>query len=179
MTRHLWPANEDEKQFQLDCRERLSPERAQACIDAPHRPTRALYDLANAVNNLPLGWQRRVEIDKSVIVLGDQCGGCERLFDSPVPLFYTRLTARILSFWLIVLPVGLWETFGNTWNHIGLVPCSAILAFFYFGIEELAVTLEEPFSILAMDKFTDASIGARVSEYVTYHERRVMENESN
>ena len=39
--------------------------------------------------------------------------------------------------------------------NIGLpvVPAAALLALFLFGIEELAVQLEEPFSILPLEKY--------------------------
>jgi predicted membrane chloride channel (bestrophin family) len=42
-----------------------------------------------------------VEMDKSVILLGDALETCERIFTSPVPLVYTRHTARFLSCWLV------------------------------------------------------------------------------
>jgi putative membrane protein len=41
-----------------------------------------------------------------------------------------------------------------------LIPASAMLAFFMFGIEELAVQLEEPFSILPMQRFCDGILKA-------------------
>jgi len=163
---HLWSPSEDEMQFQLDVQEKL--ENAQEVIDSKHRPTRALYDLAKAVNALPLSAARKIEIDKSVVQLGDMSGACERIYSSPVPLVYTRLTSRILSFWLLLLPLGLFESFESTWNHIVMIPCCAISAFFYFGIEELAVQLEEPFSILPLDKMADG-IYTRGTEYVSYH----------
>lgn len=50
-----------------------------------------------------------------------------------------------------------------------MIPCCAITSFFYFGIEELAVQLEEPFSILPIDGFSNG-IYARAREYVQYHE---------
>lgn len=168
---HLWPPSEDELPFRTEIRARLDPERAAACIDAKHRPTVGLYDLANAVERLgPLmSFVRRVEIDRSVVKLGEMGGKCEQIYDSPVPLVYTRFTARILSLWLLLLPLGLYASFGNSWNHVLMIPCSTITAFFYFGIEELAVQLEEPFSILPIDGFSDG-IYARAKEYVQYHD---------
>jgi putative membrane protein len=82
-------------------------------------------------------------MDKSVIFLGDACETCERIFASPVPLVYTRHTARFLSAWLLTLPIGLWESFNDSWNHLALLPAATIVAIFLFGIEELAVQLEE------------------------------------
>ena len=55
--------------------------------------------------------------------------------------------------WL--LPFALYEPMKGTWNHIGMVPTTAILSIFLFGIEELATQLEEPFTILPMQSFCD------------------------
>jgi len=166
---HLWPPSEDEIPFQTEVRTRLDPERAAACIDAVHRPSVGLSDLANAVEQLPIPFVKRIEIDRSITVLGECGGECEQIFDSPVPLVYTRFTARILSLWLLLLPLGLYASFGESWNHIFMIPCCTITAFFYFGIEELAVQLEEPFSILPIDGFSNG-IYTRAREYVQYHE---------
>ena len=56
----------------------------------------------------------------------------------------------------------------QTWNHIGLIPVSAVIAFFFFGIEELAVQLEEPFSILPLQNMTDG-MGLSAKEYADWH----------
>ena len=40
------------------------------------------------------------------------------------------------------------------------MPCSAVIALFLFGVEELAIQLEEPFSILPIEEIVD---GVRVN----------------
>jgi len=50
-----------------------------------------------------------------------------------------------------------------------MVPCAAVVAFFFFGIEELAVQLEEPFSILPLTSLTNG-IYARAQDYNSYHD---------
>lgn len=77
-----------------------------------------------------------------------------------MPLVYTRHTARFLSMWLLLLPFGLYDSFGDTWNHVGLIPAAAVLSIFLFGIEELAVQLEEPFSILPLEAMCNDVRGA-------------------
>ena len=47
------------------------------------------------------------EIDKALVKLGDQVSAAERLYSSPVPLVYTRHTARFLACWLLLLPFAL------------------------------------------------------------------------
>ena len=168
LQRHLLGEQEDDEAFRVDIRQYLSPATAQNLIDARHKPARALFDLSNVINALPLPYLRRLELDKSVVALCDALGVCERIFSSPVPLVYTRHTARFLGFWTLTMPLGLWNAFDASWNHIALLPASLLMSFFLFGIEELATQLEEPFSILPIDKLVH---GVRVGsdEAVEWH----------
>ena len=125
------------------------------CFVHPTDRCRRKPDLSRAVHQLPMDEKRRVEVDKSVILLGDALETCERIFTSPVPLVYTRHTARFLSCWLLLLPLALWEPFEDTWNHAAMIPSATLVAIFFFGIEELAVQLEEPFSILPLSRLCD------------------------
>jgi putative membrane protein len=123
---------------------------------APDRSFAALMNLSTAVNALSIDEQRRIEIDKSVVVLGDVMGSCERIFTAPVPLVYTRHTARFLGIWMLLLPFAMYGDFVKASDlALPLIPAAAILALFMFGIEELSVQLEEPFSILPMQRFCD------------------------
>ena len=45
---------------------------------------------------------------------------------------------------------------------------TAVLSIFLFGIEELAIQLEEPFSILPLLGYTD-TIGTNVVEIISWH----------
>ena len=141
---------EDETPLRVELETRLESAAAARLLRAPNRPLQALADLASVMNALPIDEKRRVEMDKSVILLGDALETCERIFTSPVPLVYTRHTARFLSCWLLLLPLALWEPFATSWNHVAVVPATTLVAIFFFGIEELAVQLEEPFSILPL-----------------------------
>jgi predicted membrane chloride channel (bestrophin family) len=58
-----------------------------------------------------------------------------------------RHTSRFLIFWLMLLPLALWPEYG--WVT---VPILALVSFVLLGIEEIGVEIEEPFSILALDK---------------------------
>ncbi len=155
MKRHLSPEWEDEAAFQKELKEKLPEQQAQSILDAAHRPNRALQDLSTAIENLPMHFMRRNEIQAAATIFEDNLGSSERLLTSPIPVFYSRHTARFLSFWLLLLPFGLWGPLGNTWNHIGLIPTISMLSIFLFGIEELATQLEEPFTILPMQAFCD------------------------
>jgi predicted membrane chloride channel (bestrophin family) len=168
LQRQLFGAQEDELAFQRDVRRRLDPQQAEALIQVQDKPSRALHDLSKAINALPLDYLRRMHIDQSVVELVDALGACERIYSSPVPLVYTRHTARFVTSWMFLLPFALWEPFESTWNHLGMVPSSVVIAFFLFGIEELAVQLEEPFSILPLEEIVNR-IDHCVSDYQTWN----------
>ena len=167
MKRHLSPPEEDESAFCVELRARLSPSQAEAIIVSQHRPNRALYDLSVAIDRLPMHFMRKNEINKNLSIFEDTLGGSERLLSSPVPLFYTRHTARFLSTWLLLLPFALYDPFKGSWNHIAEIPAIALASVFLFGIEELATQLEEPFTILPMQGFCD-KIGANCDEIVSW-----------
>jgi len=167
MKRHLSPPDEDEEDYIAELKSRLTPEQSDAIISATHRPNRALFDLSVAIEKLPMHFMRKNEINKNLSIFEDTLGGCERLLSSPVPLFYSRHTARFISVWLLFLPFALYGQFGDSWNHVTMIPATALISLFLFGIEELATQLEEPFTILPMQGFCD-KIGANCNEIVTW-----------
>ena len=155
MKRHLSPESEDEINFQAELYHKLpTKEQASQIIQAQHRPNRALQDLSMAIENLPIHFLRKTLLHESVKKFEDNLGGCERLLSSPVPIFYNRHTTRLLTCWLLALPLALYDSFASTYAWL-LVPATAMLSLFLFGIEELATQLEEPFSILPMQSFCD------------------------
>ena len=155
MKRHLSPEWDDEDDFRAEILSKLPEEQANGIFEAAHRPNRALQDLSVAIENLPMHFIRKNEIHRAATIFEDNLGSSERLLTSPVPLFYSRHTARFLSFWLLLLPFALYEPLGNSWNHVDMVPVTSALSLFLFGIEELATQLEEPFTILPMQAFCD------------------------
>jgi len=155
MKRHLSPAEEDEEAFKAELYEYLPEKQAQAIIDAAHRPNRALYDLSIAIENLPMNFLRKNQVHEAVTIFEDNLGSSERLLSSPIPLFYTRHTARFLSFYLLFLPFALYDNFAFSWNHIMEIPTVFMISVLLFGIEELATQLEEPFTVLPMQGFCD------------------------
>ena len=155
MKRHLSPEEEDEEAFQKELKEKLPPQQAEMIINAVHRPNRALQDLSYAVDDLPMHFIRKNEIHKAITIFEDNLGSSERLLTSPVPVFYTRHLARFLAVWLLLLPFALYDPFKFSWNSCGMIPTTAVLSVFLFGIEELATQLEEPFTILPMQVFCD------------------------
>ena len=138
MKRHLSPPREDEEAYVQELKAKLSPSQADAIISAAHRPNRALYDLSVAIEKLPMHFVRKNALNNNLSIFEDTLGGCERLLSSPVPLFYSRHTARFLAVWLLALPLGLYNEFGNSWNHCMMIPATALISVCLFGIDELA-----------------------------------------
>jgi len=161
------PPQEDEENFRDYTYARLSdPDYADRLRNAKHRPTTALAEITNVLVDMELNPVHQVEVEATVTGLCDALGACERIFTSPVPTFYPRHTARFLALWLLALPTGLYEAFGNSWNHIGVIPVTLVLSGFLLGIEELSTQMEEPFSILPMEKMCEGSIRTSVMEQV-------------
>ena len=83
----------------------------------------------------------------------DTCGGYGRPFSSQVPLFYTRNTACFLTIRKLLLPFGLYNAFRGYRNHVAMILSVAVINILLFVIGELAVQLEETFSISPMQGF--------------------------
>ena len=67
--------------------------------------------------------------------------------------------------WLGLLPFAIWGV-DPSWNHLITIPACMVITFFLLGIEELGLQIEEPFSILPIEAFCDASIGAVLNDMV-------------
>ena len=161
------PPQEDEENFKKYTYDRLTDQKyAEVLRNAKHRPTAALAEITSTLVDFQLNPLHQVEVEKVVTGLCDALGASERIFTSPVPTFYTRHTARFLAFWLLALPMGLYEPLAGSWNHVAVVPVTIFIGGFLLGIEELATQMEEPFSILPMEKMCEGSIRTAVIEQV-------------
>eukprot|EP00980_Cylindrotheca_fusiformis_P018235 scaffold5918_cov130-Cylindrotheca_fusiformis.AAC.6 len=116
------PPQEDEENFKQYTYDRITDQNyAEVLRNAKHRPTAALAELTSALVDFKLNPLHQVEVEKVVTGLCDALGASERIFTSPVPTFYTRHTARFLAFWLLALPMGLYEPLTGV-NHLTVVP---------------------------------------------------------
>jgi hypothetical protein len=161
------PPQEDEENFKKYTYEKITDQSyGEVLRNAKHRPTAALAELTSTLVDFKLNPLHQVEVEKVVTGLCDALGASERIFTSPVPTFYTRHTARFLAFWLLALPLGLFDPMSGSWNHISVLPVIIVISGFLLGIEELATQMEEPFSILPMEKMCEGSIRISVMEQV-------------
>ena len=59
---------------------------AQKIVDSEYRTMAALAHASRTLDNVPIDEKRRVEIDKSLVIVGDCICVCEKIYTSPVPL---------------------------------------------------------------------------------------------
>jgi len=108
---------------------------------------------------------RRMQ-EQNFATFADDIGGSERLFKTPIPLSYTRLTSRFLFLYHIFLPFALWDTMG--WLTI---PVTILHTAVFFCIEEVGVLIENPFPILALDVIAASArnnVAVSLSFYATF-----------
>jgi len=129
---------------------RLPADQVRVIMEAKHKPM-ALLGLVSASlhdsGRTGLDTVQASKLDQTLSLLTDYLGKCERIVKTPLPLVYTRHTARFLSWWLLFLPVCLYNQLRANWM---IVPVSGLIGFFLVGIEDLGNQIEEPFSILPL-----------------------------
>merc|ERR1719326_2117913 len=114
----------------------MTRSQADCTMAASNRPMFCLNAMGMTLRKADIDSMQASRIDSSISVLVDLTGANERIFKSPIPLVYTRLTARFLTIFLVMLPLALWGQLGTSWNHWATVPATFVISFFLFGIEE-------------------------------------------
>lgn len=91
-------------------------------------------------------------LDENVQLLIDYLGGCERIKKTPLPFAYMVHIRRALILYCFTLPFALVNDFGT-----GAVVATFLVAYIFFGIEEIGVEIENPFdgdeNDLPLEKF--------------------------
>lgn len=80
------------------------------------------------------------EGDRNVQLLVDYVGACERIHRTPLPFAYMVHLRRALILYCYTLPLALVRDF-DWWT----IPCTLMVAYILFGIEEIGVEIEDPF----------------------------------
>ncbi|GAB4817593.1 hypothetical protein N2152v2_004639 [Parachlorella kessleri] len=141
----------------------LLPHEIAAVCKSTHRPNYVLQVLAQIVKTGKAGVGPTLRMEDNITNFEDCLGGCERILRTPVPLYYARHTSRFMIIWLTLLPFTLWPTCG--WSTVPLV---TIISFLLLGIKEITITIEEPFSILALEAISNTAL-ADVRELEAMH----------
>lgn len=127
----------------------------------PIAPAAAIAAISLGISRrLPsLDFQESTLIEEQLSDLQMSLGTCEKLLRTPIPLGYTRYSVRFLWAWLYLLPFALVDTFYkfglDTWWEDKPQPVLAFatlfICFIFVSIEDIAVQIEEPFSILPLE----------------------------
>lgn len=125
-----------------DC---LNQEEIDMVVKSSHRPVTAMHVLSQLVQQVPFPDIHQFQMSQNLTAYQDVLGGCERILRAPIPVSYTRHTARFLFLWLTLLPFALLPSCG-----VATIPVSAVITGVLAGIEEIGVQIEEPFGVLPL-----------------------------
>ncbi|KAL1528610.1 hypothetical protein AB1Y20_009948 [Prymnesium parvum] len=112
-----------------------------AVVNQPQFVLARLRQLAYASSVAGVTEKEREMLLKSTCVLGDCVSACERIYNSPIPLAYSRHTSRFLVLYVSTLPLTLITSLG--W---ATVPAMVTICWALFGIFEIGNLIEEPFT---------------------------------
>ncbi|KAH9290604.1 hypothetical protein KI387_034721, partial [Taxus chinensis] len=138
-------------------------------LSSRHPPNCIIQLMSECLRQVHLNDHERNSLDSHLSEFSESIAVCERLIGTPIPLSYTRLTSRFLVLWHITLPVILWDQ--CEWM---VVPATFISAASLFCIEEVGVLIEEPFTMLALDKIC-SSAHDNIREMLQIHKLIIAE----
>ena len=122
----------------------LVPEEVQALNAVVNQPQYVLARirlLSQASSAAGVTEKERETLLKSAQVLGDCVSTCERIYNTPIPLPYSRHTSRFLVLYVSTLPLVLVDALN--WATL---PVMATVCWALFGILEIGNLIEEPFT---------------------------------
>jgi len=121
--------------------------------EASNRPQHVLHELsyinATVFVHPALGgldFPAATEVDRSIAILHNVLGNCEKIIRTPVYTAYTRFTSRFLWLWCSTLPLAMYPMLGPLCTP----PASLIIAFFMLGIEDIGSRVEQPFDVMPL-----------------------------
>jgi predicted membrane chloride channel (bestrophin family) len=124
----------------------LSADELLLLASSRHKPNAALQLLSRLARARHVSAEDSAALRACLDGFSETLGRCERISRVPIPLAYTRHTSRFLIAWLALLPLGCWTTMG--WAALLFAP---LTAFLLFGVDQIGVDLENPFSMLPLD----------------------------
>lgn len=141
-----------ESDVRNDLQSLLGDDDLEFVLSSRHRPNCMIQLMSQTLNLLQLEVSERTLMDGNISEFNACISVCERLVRTPIPLSYTRLTSRFLVLWHLTLPFILWDS--CKWLA---VPATFFSSATLFCIEEVGVLIEEPFTILSLDKIIGAA----------------------
>ena len=122
----------------------LPASKTQAVLASKHVPLAVLRQMTELVlasrQRDMIDSHQLQSLDQNLQLLGDYCGGCERIRSTPLPFAYAVHLRRALMGFCFTLPLALVEKFG-----LITIPATLAIAYTLFGMEEIGVEIEDPF----------------------------------
>lgn len=123
---------------------RLQPAEVNAVLAAQHLPLAVASKISQTIvaarDQQVLNDYLVPMFDQNVNLLIDYIGACERIHRTPIPFAYMVHLRRALILYCFTLPFALVDPL-RWWT----VPGTFLVAFIFFGIEEIGVEIEDPF----------------------------------
>ena len=124
----------------------LDPQDLSGVMQAVNRPLFILNRMALIVTAVPydaVQWTSRERLSVLTMVneLGKCVGSCERIVQTPIPLHYARHTGRFMGLFCLTLPFLFIGEMGML-----AVPVVACVVWCLFGVQEIGLLIENPFS---------------------------------
>ncbi|WP_435011003.1 bestrophin family protein [Tundrisphaera lichenicola] len=124
--------------------EKLPPGEVQAVLESGHVP----LEISRKITGLLIEARDKglvsdivlTTLDQNVQLMIDYLGGCERIKKTPLPFAYMVHIRRALVLYCFTLPFALVDSYG--W---GSIVGTLLVAYIFFGIEEIGVEIENPF----------------------------------
>lgn len=99
--------------------------------------------------------QQLLIVEERIRELETVVGICERLFGSPIPPTYTRHLSRVMSLWLLLLPVSLIAT--AHLKTLGVAFVTMVAAYVFVGLDEVGMEIENVFQLLPLQQLAAAT----------------------
>lgn len=124
----------------------LNPEDVEKLKASPHPALHAAQQMTQCVVHSHVSDIIKAALENNIQLLVDYIGGCERIRKTPLPFAYVVHLRRALVVYCFTLPFALVDSYG--WFTIIDI---LLVAYTFFGIEEIGVEIEGPFGHDAND----------------------------
>ena len=110
---------------------------------------------SSPASTLKSGYNQLYFVEEKIAELEACVGSCERLFGSPIPPTYTRHLSRVMSLWLVLLPMSL--VFAASLNALAVAFVVSIGAYVFVGLDEVGMEIENVFQLLPLQQLAAAA----------------------
>ncbi len=111
----------------------------------PHPPNALIWRIQNQVQKLyregVITGDQLIILDTQLSGFLDDCGGCERIKNTPIPYSYSSFTKKFIVIYVITLPIAYAMSIGYMMTFL-----TVFVFYVLMSLEVLAEEIEEPFN---------------------------------